>query len=495
MRARLLLVFAVLAVLTTATFAIPLAVERAQSRTQELVLSRSADLRRLADLASEGQVGGTVGGTVGGSVAGSLGGTLVSTDTNLAGEMRAYTDLYGEPIIVVAPDLSVVQNTGVDAMSREVQRALTNAIRNQPAPALEPITPGSGDRLLLAQPIGADSQVTGAVLIEASTAAAKADVARLWGLVAGGSLLGLLLFGVIAHALSRWVLRPLKRMNRRIEAMRDSLPFIQGVAGPAEGGSRAAGPPELRAVSHTLDSMSSALKASTAAQRRLIADTAHQLRNPMAALQLRLDLLHGMETAEGREIVEKAQAEGDRLNRILDDLLRLARAESSSLTPHEAAPPEPCDLAELAAERVENWRPVVERTGGSLTLVRADAARARARDLDVQHVLDIVIDNAAKYAPGAAIEVSVLADAAGPVLVVADRGAGVDDEHLARLTERFYRSAPSADRSAEPVAGSGLGLSIAQALAHTMGAALEFSHTKPRGLTVSLRFAGGGEDA
>ena len=338
MRTRLLLVFAVLAVFATTIFAIPLAFERAQSRTQELVLSRSADVRRFADLAGEDPGTGRA--------------------TNLRGELEAYTSLYGEPVIIVSATDDEVLNTGVDRTREDVRQALSNAIRNQPAPPLEALTPFSARTLLVAQPIGADSQVSGAVLIEVSTTAAVGDITRAWFLVAGGAVLGLLVFGGIAQMLSRWILRPLSQMDLRIQQMRDSLPFITGTADGTDLQARAEGPPELQTVSHTLDSMNSALEASTGAQRRLIADTAHQLRNPMAALQLRLDVIQASQTPAQHDWVAQAQHEGARLNAILDDLLRLARAESLTLTPQENAP---CNLIEVASERIGNWRPLVER--------------------------------------------------------------------------------------------------------------------------------------
>jgi signal transduction histidine kinase len=466
MRTRLLLVFAVLAVFTTMIFAVPLAFERAQSRTQELVLSRSADVRRFADLAGEEPGTGRA--------------------TNLRGEMEAYTSLYGEPVIIVSASDTEVLNTGVDRTREEVRHALSNAIRNQPAPRLEALTPFSAQTLLVAQPIGADSQVSGAVLIEVSTASAIGDITRTWLLVAAGAILGLLVFGGIAQMLSRWILRPLSQMDRRIQRMRDSLPFITGAEDGKNEQARAAGPPELQTVSHTLDSMNSALQASTEAQRRLIADTAHQLRNPMAALQLRLDVIQATQTPDQHDSVVQAQHEGERLNAILDDLLRLARAESLTLTPQENAP---CDLLEVAGERIGNWRPLVERGGGSIALVGGPApVMARARVLLLEQYLDIMLDNAAKYATGSQVKVTVAEHIDGAEIVVADHGHGVEEDQLGRLTERFYRDAASADRSGTATRGSGLGLAIAQALAQGMGATLSFSQTVPHGLSATLRF-------
>lgn len=466
MRTRLLLVFAIMAVFATTILAIPLAFERAQSRTQELVLSRSADVRRFADLANEGPDTGIA--------------------SNLHGEVEAYTALYGEPVIIVSASDVEVLNTGVDRTREDVQHALSNAIRNQPSPRLEALTPFSAKSLLIAQPIGVDSQVSGAILIEVSTVSAIRDITRTWLLVTVGAVAGLLVFAGIAQMLSRWILRPLSQMNRRIQRMRDSLPFITGVEDGQGEQARAEGPLELQTVSHTLDSMNSALEASTEAQRRLIADTAHQLRNPMAALQLRLDVLQASQTPEQHDSVTQAQYEGARLNAILDDLLRLARAESLTLTPQENAP---CDLLEVTGERIENWRPLVEKESGRITLAGGPTpVIARVRVLLLEQYLDIMLDNAAKYAPGSLIEVTVTKHREGAEIVVADHGHGVGEDQLRRLTERFYRDANSSDRSGTATRGSGLGLAIAQALAQAMGASLSLSQTTPHGLSATLSF-------
>lgn len=465
MRNRLLIVLAVLAVLTTATFAIPLSVATAESRTREFILSREADVQRFAGLAENYVVSGG--------------------DEALDEELTSYTDLYAEPIAVVSTRGVAPRSTGLDLSSAEVQASISRAVRNQPNPTPPLLTPWSPDTVLFSQPIGNDAQVSGAVVLAASTADAKADIGRGWLATLAAAVAALLVFGVIAQTVSRWVLRPLQRLSARIRDLTAGLPFVpRSSPGPAAA-LPTGGPPELRALTRSFDAMSAAVIESTAAQRRLVADTAHQLRNPLAALQLRLDVLENQVDAGTRPSVERAAAEAERLNLILGDLLSLARAE----TP-EVADGAVCDAAAVAAERMEFWLPTARRSGSALTLHSPASAPVAVTAHTLEQILDVLIDNACKYAAGAQIDVAVEPKAGAVATVtVADHGPGVRGEHLDRLTERFFRGTDTADQAGstgERPGGTGLGLSIASALAERSGGSLRFLGTEDGGLTAVL---------
>ncbi|WP_336713791.1 sensor histidine kinase [Arthrobacter sp. USHLN218] len=465
MRNRLLIVLAVLAVLTTATFAIPLSVATAESRTREFILSREADVQRFAGLAENYVVAGG--------------------DEALDEELTSYTDLYAEPIAVVSTRGVAPRSTGLDLLSEEVQASISRAVRNQPNPTPPLLTPWSPDTVLFSQPIGNDAQVSGAVVLAASTADAKADIGRGWLATLAAAVAALLVFGVIAQTVSRWVLRPLQRLSARIRDLTAGLPFVpRSSPGPA-GTLPTGGPPELRALTRSFDAMSAAVIESTAAQRRLVADTAHQLRNPLAALQLRLDVLENHVDADTRPSVERAAAEAERLNLILGDLLSLARAETPEV-PNGAV----CDAAAVAAERLEFWLPAASRSGSALTLHSPASAPVAVTAHTLEQILDVLIDNACKYAAGAQIDVGVEPKpGAATTVTVADHGPGVRGEHLDRLTERFFRGTDTADQAGAAGArpgGTGLGLSIAAALAERSGGSLRFRGTEDGGLTALL---------
>ena len=126
---------------------------------------------------------------------------------------------------------------------------------------------------------------------------------------------------LVARALTRWVLRPLNGLERAVAEM------TEGVAGPP---ADVAGPPELRHFTSAFNTMAQVVRASLDRQRRLVADASHQLRNPLAAVRLRADSLEDYVTEAGRSTYGSMTAELDRLENLLEQLLRLARAEQVS---------------------------------------------------------------------------------------------------------------------------------------------------------------------
>lgn len=475
----------ILTALAVTGFGFPLAASTADARTRQFVLSRDSDLQRFVGLAS-------------GYVTTGIPGTLFD-------EMRVYHELYGDKLAVVSTKGVPPQGEGISPDAPGISESVARALRNQPSADLGALAPWGPDDVVFAKPVGSDSQVNGAVLLVASTRAAKADIGRLWLYIFLGMATAMIAFGILAVAVSRWVLRPLENLSHRLGRLTASLPFRQPVPAPATAHNAKhprQGPPELRALSQSFESMAAAVESSARAQRRLVADTAHQLRNPLAALQLRLDFLEPHVTAAGGNNYQRATAETQRFTTILDDLLALATAEA----PPEAGEQQRgrCVPSAVAADRTEFWqRSAAERDveltsdarpAGSDAAPQGPDTEAAIAENALGQILDILIDNACKYAgSGAQVRVSCAYRAAvgsspGSVAVaVADNGPGVSDDQRGRLTERFYRGSPTADRAGGGQPGTGLGLAIAAALVGSVGGSLDFSGTDGGGLTAVVR--------
>jgi signal transduction histidine kinase len=213
-------------------------------------------------------------------------------------------------------------------------------------------------------------------------------------------------------------------------------------------------------------------------QRAFVADASHQLRNPLSALLLRIELL-GLELPRGHTEAESVKEEGHRLAQVLDDLLGLAVAESSG-----------CDLAltditELARTRAAAWRPAAQHSGVAVEFrepPQDGAVTAWADPVALSSAMDAVIDNAIKFTPaGETVSVQVAEVCAHVTITVADSGPGLTDDELARIGDRFWRSARH-----QNVQGSGLGLSIARALLSQGGGAITYRTREPHGLEVTL---------
>jgi signal transduction histidine kinase len=485
MRNRLMLVLAVLTTLAVTGFGLPLAASIADSRTQQFVLSRDSDLQRFVGLAS-------------GYVTTGIPGSLFE-------EMQIYHELYGDKVAVVSTKGMPPYGEGISPDSPALSDSVARALRNQAAANLGALTPWGPDEVVFAKPVGTDGQVDGAVLIVSSTGTATADIGRQWLVILLGMAAALIAFGVLAVTVSRWVLRPLELLSRRLRRLTASLPFGSAVKEPhqtPDAEEVRQGPPELRTLSRSFEQMAAAVERSSLSQRRLVADAAHQLRNPLAALQLRLDFLEPHVSAAGHANYERAAAESLRFTAILDDLLALATAES----PLEGGEQQRarCLPSSVAADRAEFWQEAAAGRGVRLAFDGGAAGVGGAPDAPgpaaaiteaaLGQVLDVLIDNACKYAgAGARVLVSCLGLAASDGnlesvdVFVADNGPGVRAEQRARLTERFYRGAASADRSGSGQPGTGLGLAIADALLASFGGSLEFSETPGGGLTAVIR--------
>jgi signal transduction histidine kinase len=237
----------------------------------------------------------------------------------------------------------------------------------------------------------------------------------------------------------------------------------------------AGGPPELRRLARSFNEMADNVEGVLEQQRAFVADASHQLRNPLSALLLRIDLL-ALDLPEGNEEIASVRTEGKRLAQVLDDLLDLALAE------HADADLKLTDIGELAAERVDAWRPVADEKGVRLT-GQCPAVTAWADPIALSSALDAVIDNALKFTPaGEEVAVTVSSNGESSTIVVTDGGPGLTEDELTRVGDRFWRSSRH-----QNVHGSGLGLSITRALLAAGGGALEYTHHEPRGLKVTVR--------
>jgi signal transduction histidine kinase len=173
-----------------------------------------------------------------------------------------------------------------------------------------------------------------------------------------------------------------------------------------------------------------------------------------------------------------AVEEADRLRRICDGLLALAKAERGR---HRTGTE---DAARTADERVAAWQPLAQQRGITLRRTGADRAPVSAVPTAVGQALDALIDNALKFAgPQATVEVDVIPNGSTVELRVVDDGPGLADAQRRRATERFWR-APAAQN----FDGSGLGLPIASVLVQASGGALELRAADPTGLDARLRF-------
>ncbi|GAB1513685.1 sensor histidine kinase [Actinophytocola sp. KF-1] len=442
MRRRLLAVLLAFAVVAVAGFAVPLLLSTAANRTQQFVLSRTADAARFAALAQENRA-------------------------QLVTEVRAHTTLYGDGVVVVDTRRRVVIEAGMRATDPDVAAAVDAALRNQPRQAPHDLRPWSAGSVLFAQAVGTGTSVTGAVVLRSSVANAVADIRFRWGVVLLAALLAAAACVLLVLRIASWLLRPVAQL-------------ADGVHAVAAGRERthvdvATGPPELRGLAEEFNQMSDALAESAGRQRQLVADASHQLRNPLAALRLRIDTLAATDPAYDPMVREL-----DRLEALLDGMLTLASADSMATDLAAAATDATCDAAAVLADRVEAWHEAADAAAVRLEGTTPAALPVRCTESELAQVLDVVLDNAIKYAgEGATVRWRHRRTDSETTLTIDDNGPGVPREHLRRLTERFWRAATTTP-------GSGLGLAIAERLTTAHGGHLTVRGGDRGGLAVDI---------
>jgi signal transduction histidine kinase len=200
----------------------------------------------------------------------------------------------------------------------------------------------------------------------------------------------------------------------------------------------------------------------------------HQLRTPLTALRLRIDLLAEDADPEVASELADARDELARLSRLVDGMLAVARAEN--VVPQ----PVPVVLGEVAGERVAAWRPVADDRGIELTARTNGHAAVLLGDGHLEQILDNLLANALDAA-GEGNHVAVTASAApdGARLVVSDDGPGMSPEDRDRAFLRFVTASPN---------GTGLGLAIVHRLVTSNGGTARLAETDGGGLSVVMDF-------
>ncbi|WP_054245494.1 sensor histidine kinase [Rhodococcus opacus] len=464
MRRRVLAVLLVFAAVAVVAFAVPLALATSAGRTQALRLSREADATHFASLAGQTQAPGST--------------------TLLREEVARYHELYGEGVLIVDARGNLRAGAGLSPDDSDVAAAVTAGLRNQKQGISGSLTPWSADRVLSAVPVGTGAQVDGAVVLDVSTRAARESIRTSWLVILAGALVALAAVTAVAIALSRWTVRPLGALTARVGALTDAVPSprprVRRSTGRPTG--RYSGPPEVQELAKAFDTMSGAVQASGQAQRQLIADTAHQLRNPLAALHIRLDSLGPHVSQSGAETYRRTGMEVDRLGGILDGLLALAVAESPAESADDETAHGGCDVGAVLADRADAWTEALGESAMDLVLREpAEPLVADFRSSHLAQVLDVLLSNAHKYAGrGSTVRIDTGRSAAGIEIRVSDDGVGVGEDEIGKLSSRFFRGSGAGQQ------GTGLGLSIATALVEGGGGALTIAAQQPHGLRVTL---------
>ncbi|GAB3252480.1 sensor histidine kinase [Kineosporia babensis] len=498
MRTRLSALLVVLMGVVLVSLGVPLITGIASDEARTLHTDRMADLSLFVSRAPFGEDPG------------------LAEVSALERDLQRYEELYGISVTVydAARRPRFSNDVGSAELTPDEDAALDTALSGRLTEVWDRIEPWDTEPLVAAQPVVRDGDVVGAVVSVSPVEKAANRVLARWSILLAAGLVTMIGAIALADRLARWLLRPVERLDEAAHQISAGDLSARVPTG--------SGPPELRRLEASFNDMAVHVQGAVEAQREFVADASHQLRNPLAALLMRLEGLTissglpGVSQERQVELMQQALADGKHLAGTLDRMLALAKVENAG------APAAVLDVAAEVDERLAFWMVVADRRG--VHLVRRGVSEAYARH-DVgalSGALDAVLDNALKYSPeGGTVTVEVrdlpggvaaepvvqealpiggpssapmlalaravgeasseaLPSGGGVEVVVSDDGPGVAEQDLPRISERFWR-ADSAEQE-----GTGLGMSIAKTLMERHDGSLEVSTSPTGGLSVHL---------
>nr|WP_233632268.1 ATP-binding protein [Burkholderia gladioli] len=318
-----------------------------------------------------------------------------------------------------------------------------------------------GDNVVqLAQPLSVRNRLAASVALR-----------TVWPLILLLPFLGAAVWMIVGRGM-----RPLRRVTRAVESRRpealDPLPDNRL-------------PQEVQPLVHALNGLLARLAAALDTQKAFVADAAHELRTPLAAVQIQAQLVARAQDDETRrEALADLQSGVTRATRLAEQLLALARSEPDGATVRE-----PVALADVLAHCVSAQAVVAQKRNIDLGIEDAQPAIVDADIGALRVMLNNVLDNAVKYTPeGGRIDVSLSFDEGRALVRVADSGPGIPPEERERVFDRFYRD--SSARMRTDVSGSGLGLAIVKRVAAQQRATVTLGESPAGGLLVEIAFPG-----
>jgi two-component system, OmpR family, sensor kinase len=448
LRARLLAAFAYVLVLVIVALLVPLA----------LNLSRRVDAEVKSEAQGQAQL-----------LAAGAAGRLDDPDQLEELVDEAAERLGGRVIVVDRKGRLLVDSAGAGLRSTSyaTRPEIASALTGRPSQGTRHSDSLDADLLFTAVPIVRASRPAGAVRVTQSVDAVqdevRTDVIALVGVGAVALLLGLGVAWLLAGSLAK-PLRGLAGTARRV------------ASGDLDARARVEGSAEQREVASAFNEMTGRLARALRAQREFVANASHQLRTPLTGLRLRLEAaaLKARDSGVAREL-QAAERETERLARLLAELLTLARERERP----EAVAIELGEIVEAARER---WEGPAEMAGHALETHAGERVVVVSSREDLGVILDNLVEDAIDYSPP---ETTVTIEWGGrdyAYLAVSDEGPGVDPEERERIFERFYRG-----EAARATAGTGLGLSVVDALARRWGGEVTLENRRQGGARVEVR--------
>ncbi|QHS31713.1 ATP-binding protein [Piscirickettsia salmonis] len=280
-------------------------------------------------------------------------------------------------------------------------------------------------------------------------------------------LIAAITIGFLCWLLSRYLTRPLRNLQLAVKEISRGN-FQHRV------GTELSGYDEFAELGREFDRMAVQIEHMMTSQERMLRDVSHELRSPLARLQVALELARHRASEESHTELDRIGLEAERLNDLIGEILFLTRLKSAELVK------EPCDLTALLTSIVQDAQfELSERKNSIVTDFNVDQINANARWLSA--AVENILRNALFHTePGTEVRVSSRYDESSVIISVEDSGSGVFEVELDTLFDPFYRT----NRS--QASGYGLGLAIAKQVVEVHHGSIHAYNKKPRGLVIDI---------
>lgn len=369
--------------------------------------------------------------------------------------LLAQTADHHDAVVVLNPNGAIVARAGGSVPANELAAARTGQLPTQ-----------ADDRVVVSAAVGDPGEPVGLVVLSRDAAPLESRARSLWLTLAAAAVAAMVIGAIVGWSLARWIAGPLRSLVGAARGIGSGLPGAR-----ADDGS---GPSQVRDVAAAFNDMADRVDSLLETQRGMTADVSHQLRTPLAALRLRMELMAEEVDGDLGDQIAAMLAETNRLSRLVDGLLTVARAEAV------VSAPAPTDVAGTCAARIAAWAPVADERGISMELHGRPAVAAITPG-HLEQVLDNLLANAIDAVPrGGSVILTVSVEAPDIVLRVIDSGPGIGAEQRAHAFGRFVT-----DRGGH--GGTGLGLTIVGRLIAADRGSATLLETPRGGLTAEIR--------
>lgn len=287
--------------------------------------------------------------------------------------------------------------------------------------------------------------------------------------------MAILISGIICYLLTLYLTRPILRLRDATHEL--SSGHLSARAGADMERRR----DEIGGLVRDFNHMAERLEALVTSQQTLLRDISHELRSPLARLNVALGLARQRASEQEQPMLDRIELEAERMNQMIGQLINLARMETAS------GPPQPSrvQLDEIVREVADDAEFEAQQRNCSVKLDAAQTCSTEGNPDLLRSAVENVVRNAVRYSsPGSSIDMSLKSDDGWATVEVRDHGPGIPEADIDRVFRPFYRVATARDRES---GGAGLGLAIAERAVRLHGGTVTAENQKEGGLKVTIR--------